>query len=58
MKQRPVSKDDLPVTEPLHMVQCIYELMRMHSVTATGTRPDIRACRCRRVLLCAQGGSS
>eukprot|EP00873_Tetraselmis_striata_P020094 jgi/Tetstr1/440358/TSEL_028694.t1 len=36
MKQRPVSKDDLPVTEPLHMVQCIYELMRMHSVTATG----------------------
>jgi len=36
MKQRPMSADDLPVTDPLHMVQCIYELMRMHSVTATG----------------------
>jgi hypothetical protein len=34
-----MSADDLPVTDPLHMVQCIYELMRMHSVTATGGPP-------------------
>ena len=37
MKQKPMGSDDIPVREPLHMVQCIYELMTMHSTVATGT---------------------
>ena len=32
-----MGSDDIPVKEPLHMVQCVYELMTMHSTVATGT---------------------
>lgn len=39
MNQRPLTDDDIPVKDPLHMVQCIYELMAMHSVKETGARP-------------------